>query len=385
MMVPPVIEEALLAAARRRLPPEVCGGPALTAAVVDRSRRYTSERERLASPGGGRAAVADLAARALFFTVADAAKPWLPLAELADGLLPAPAGFLGGERLRVLDVGAGCGAMTLGLLGFLATRTPRPAVRATLVDRDGAALAIAADAIAAVGRALAVDVAVEVVQGDVDGRALGAGHDLVLAGSLLNELAPDAALATARAMLAATTADGVVVIVEPALRETSRALHGVRDALVTGGHATVLAPCTRRAAPCPALADERDWCHDHRPLSLPPRTHQLARATGLRDGDLKLAYLALARPEVAVAASPAVRVIDDPRGEKGKHGLTVCADVGWVPLRLLRRHRTTDNRAFERARRGDLLTITPTPALIAGATFDLGDEDAVELAALERG
>lgn len=401
MIVPIVIEEALWAAARRRIPPEVCGGPALTQAVIERSRRYTSERERLVAPTTGRAAAADLAARALFFTIADVAKPWLPLAELADGSLPAPPGFLAGPRLRVLDVGAGCGAMTLGLLAFLAGRDQPPAVSVILIDRDGAALDLAADAIAAVGHQLGLDVSVAARTGDVDAvaKVTPRSFDLVLAGSVLNELPAERARALTDAMLAAATAAGVVVIVEPALRETSRGLHALRDAIVGERRATVLAPCSRRTAPCPALLDERDWCHDHRPVTLPPRANQLAQVTGLRDGDLKWSYLALT-PGLDVPLSPAVRVVSDPRAEKGKVTLTACGPAGWVPLRLLRRHRSAANRGLERARRGDLLLITPDPAMspialssdpltddepVATALVDVGAADTVELLAVDRG
>jgi SAM-dependent methyltransferase len=363
VIVPAAIEDALWAAARRRLPPEVCGGPALTAAVIDRSRRYTSERDKLASPTIGRAAAADLAARALFFTICDSVKPWVALGELASGALPAPPGFLSAERLRVLDVGAGCGAMTLGLLAFLAGRDRRPSVRVVLLDRDGAALDLAADAIAAFAHQVGLDVEVSVREGDVDTvtKVTPRSFDLVLCGSVLNELDGGRARAITDAMLAGVRADGVVLIVEPALRETSRALHLLRDALIGEGKATVLAPCSRRAAPCPALLDERDWCHDRRPLTLPPRTNQLAQVTGLRDGELKQAYLALT-PAGGLPASDAVRVIDDPRGGKGKHTLVACGNDGWTPLRLLRRHRAPGNRGLERARRGDLLSIVPWPA-----------------------
>lgn len=401
MIVPAAIEDALWAAARRWLPPDVCGGPALTQAVIDRSRRYTSERERLVAPTTGRAAAADLAARALFFTIADAAKPWLALAELTDGHLPAPAGFLAGDRLRVLDVGAGCGAMTLGLLAFLGRRDRRPKISAVLVDRDGPALDLAADAISAVAAHYGLDVTVSVRTGDVDlvASVTRRSFDLALAGSVLNELDPGRARAVTDAMLAAVAAHGVVLVVEPALRETTRALHALRDAIIADRAATVLAPCTLRGAPCPALADDRDWCHDHRPLSLPPRTNQLAQVTGLRDGDLKLAYLALT-PDLDVAASAALRVVTDPRGEKGKHTLTACGPTGWAPVRLLRRHRAAANRGLERARRGDLLVITPdagaeptdpgaeptdpTAARDDGNLLDLGPTDTVDLLAIDR-
>ena len=56
--IPAVIEDALWEAARARLPAAVLGGAALTAAVIDRSRRYTTERDALRSPTRGTAAAA---------------------------------------------------------------------------------------------------------------------------------------------------------------------------------------------------------------------------------------------------------------------------------------------------------------------------------------
>lgn len=375
--VPAIVEDALVAATRRRLPPELCGGAALTAAIVDRSRRYTSEREKLAEPGGAKASMADLAARALFFTIADAAKVRLPLDELADGVVPAPAGFRAGDELRVLDIGAGCGAMTLGVCLWLGARAAAnaepdvapPRVRATLVDQDADALAIAKDAIAAVSRELRLDVSAETRTADVaaisaagsaTSHALAGPYDLVIAGSVLNELADP--LPLVHAMLASLASGGVAVVIEPALRVTTRALHRVRDALIAENRAVILAPCTRRAAPCPALLDENDWCHEHRPIQLPPHTRQIAHVTGLRDGDMKLAYMTLCRPGDAPVPTTHWRVVSDPHATKGKLELTLCGAPGWVPARLLKRHRSPANRALERAHRGDVLAIDPPPS-----------------------
>lgn len=364
---PALIEDALHAAARTQLPPALLGGAALTAAVIDRSRRYTSERDRLRATGG--AAAADLAARALFFTVADAGKLPLVLAELTPAR--APAGWLTGATLRVLDVGAGCGAMTLGLLVELAARGWGGQVVATLLDRDAAALAIARAAIATVAAELAIRCAVTTHAADV-AAAPGGPFELVVAGTVVNELADGAALV--RQMIGALAPDGVAVVIEPALRDTARGLHAIRDAVLADGAAAVLAPCTRRAAPCPALADERDWCHDHYPAELPPRARQLAAVTGLRDGDAKFAFLALARAGAAPPPLAAWRVVDDPHAPKGKVELTACGAAGWVPVRLLRRHRAAPNRAVERAHRGDLLAID---AAIVDGRIELGPDDTV--------
>jgi len=365
--VPTIVEEALWAAARRRLDAKLLGGPALTTAVIDRSRRYTSERERLATPPSGRAA-SDLAARALFFTIADASKLHLPLAEL---VVRGPAGLLDGD-LTVLDLGAGCGAMTLGLLTFLAARQLPGAVTVTLVDRDADALAIAADAIAAVAAHGKRRCTITTRTDDVLAPQPRGAFDLVLAGSVLNEL--DDGVPVVERMMDALAPRGVAIIVEPALRVTTRNLHAVRDAMIARGGATVVAPCTRRDAPCPALADDNDWCHDHRPVTLPPHTRQLANVTGLRDGELKLSFLALVHPAAAPAADAAWRVVDDPHGTKGKIELTACGAPGWVPVRLLRRHRSNGTRAIERAHRGDLLTIDRAPD---GGTLDVQAGDQV--------
>lgn len=368
LVVPAVIEDALLAAARRHLPAAVLGGPGLTAAVIDRSRRYTSERARLATPARPDA---DLAARALFFTVADAGKLPAVLAELTAAR--APAGFLSGPTVRVLDLGAGCGAMTLGLVTALAARGFTGRVEVTLVDRDRGALAIAGDAIAAVAAALGVACRSTIEVGDAAAPRPG-GFDLVVAGTVLNELDAAAAAAVLDGMVAALAPAGVAIAIEPALRATSRALHALRDRAIAGGAVAVLAPCTRRAAPCPALADERDWCHDHRPLTLPPRAHTLATVTGLRDGDAKWSFLALARAAAAPPPLDGYRIVDDPRAGKGKHELVGCGADGWVAIRLLRRHRTEANRAIERARRGELYAIARPPE---GGALDLGPDDRV--------
>ena len=59
--VPVALEDALWQAARQALPAAALSGAVLHAAVVDRSRRYTSDRSRLAAAPGAAAAAADLA------------------------------------------------------------------------------------------------------------------------------------------------------------------------------------------------------------------------------------------------------------------------------------------------------------------------------------
>ena len=252
----------------------------------------------------------------------------------------------------MIDLGAGCGAMSLGLVA-----TVQIPLAITAIDRDSAALAIAATSVRdlAAKRKVAATIATRV---DDATKARLADADIVVMGTLLNELDDTARLAMVERALAALSPDGCVIIIEPALRETSRALHTVRDAIVARGAAHVFAPCTRHAAPCPALADPTDWCHEDRAVTLPPRTAELARLTHLRDGGLKFSYLVLRRDPRPLADEPnAWRIVSSPRAQKGKVEVLGCSDSGRVPLRLLRKNRTPGNRELERTERGELMIV----------------------------
>ncbi|HSN29203.1 MAG TPA: small ribosomal subunit Rsm22 family protein [Kofleriaceae bacterium] len=346
------LEDAVLAAAREVLGDAPLQTAALTRAIADRSRRYTSERERLAQPADR---TADLAARAAFFTVADAPKLAIPIAELvARGAIPPR------RPLRVTDIGAGCGALSLGLVASLANDELGGAMfDFTLIDHDVAALRIAAAALRRLAASQRTEIAITTRVADVTQTSLPAA-DLVLAGTVFNELPAAQRLPLARAALASLADDGALIVLEPALRETSRALHSLRDQLLAGG-THVFAPCTRQLAPCPMLANDGDWCHEARPAALPPHTHELARLTHLRDDGLKFSYLTLRKQPLRLSDHPnAWRVVSEPRAPKGKVELDGCSDAGLVPLRLLRRHRSDANRTFERAARGDVVVTDAT-------------------------
>lgn len=358
------------------------------AAVVDRSRRYTSEREALHQPADREA---DLAARALFFSPVDAAKVAVPLAELArarGGQLLGPS-TPSLAALRVVDLGAGCGAMSLGLLacapalGLAAARW-----ELTLVDRDAPALAIARAAVEHLARALGLTVAVKVVAQDLASYR-PEPCELVLAGTVLNELPAATARNVAGHALAAVKQSrgaGAVLLVEPALREPARRLHELRDELLAARAAAVVAPCLRRAVPCPMLARPTDWCHEDRPFTPPRRARAVAAVTHLRDGNLKYAYLVLAHQAAAIVTPPpglvALRVVSGPLPGKGRREQHVCGDLeggpGRVSVRRLDRRQRPANAWFDELRRGDLLEVPAERAAAAAASrLEIGEADAL--------
>ena len=352
MNIPHELEDAVRTAARDIVGDAPLATSALTRAVVDRSKRYTSERDRLSAPTDRKA---DLAARAAFFTIADALKVAIPLGELANrGAIPPR------RPLRVTDLGAGCGALSLGLVASLASDAAGGAMfELTLVDRDVDALRIAADALRRLASHHGTELSITTRVADVASTTIPAS-DLILAGTLLNELPETQRVPLVEHALAALADDGALIIIEPALRDTSRALHAIRDTFLTRG-AHVFAPCTRQGTPCPMLENPADWCHEDRRVTLPPRTAELARLTHLRDNGLKFSYLVLRKHPLRLVDRPnAWRVVSEPFPAKGKLELYGCSDEGRVPLRLLRRNRSATNRAFERAERCDVVVVAKT-------------------------
>lgn len=229
---------------------------------------------------------------------------------------------------RALDLGAGTGA---------AGRTLRA--------RFGESFeVVAVDRIASLGMVRA-NLAVELpaVQGT---------FDLIVAAHLLNELYVERApaerlalrarrvLAWARALLAP---NGNLILIEPALRDTSRELLALRDQLVTNG-LFVVAPCFW-TGPCPALARERDWCHDAAPVRSQPR--------------VDFSYLVL-RAEPVSPAPDRFRIVSDPLREKGRLRLFGCGASGRHPLVRLDRHRSPTNAPFSDLLRGEAADVAPT-------------------------
>lgn len=257
-----------------------------------------------------------------------------------------------GLRLRpasVLDLGAGTGAVGVELRALLGRGH-----RLVEVDR-----------VARGGTTHAADVT------RVDAlAAFGAPFDLVIAAHVLNELylgEEPSARATRLGRLVRAWgedllgADGTLVVIEPALRETSRALLAVRDQLLAAG-LHVVAPCFFTGS-CPALLRERDWCHDSAPDSAGRRI------------DFSYLVVRAAGPVAPVGAVNRFRVVSDPLPEKGRLRLFGCGDDGRHALVRLDRHATPANAEFDRAVRGDVVQVARTT--FAGDGLRVGPDTSV--------
>jgi hypothetical protein len=208
----------------------------------------------------------------------------------------------------------------------------------------------------------------------------GARFDVILVGQLLSELdvgvLDDARVARHTELIGGWLDTrlgdrGALVVIEPALRDRTRHLHRVRDALLARG-ATVFAPCLH-GAPCPALALESDWCHEDLDVDLPGWLVPIAKAAGLRHQGLTFSYLVLRAPASAgdrlvdhVAAPPGaarLRLVSNIVRTKGKREGFLCGefagDSGRARAVRLDRDASSTNAAWPELRRGDLVVLAP--------------------------
>jgi ribosomal protein RSM22 (predicted rRNA methylase) len=244
--------------------------------------------------------------------------------------------------------------MTVGVAAAL----PARALAVTAVDVDDDALALGA----AWARTLAPRLRVDTLRLDLARTPPPDGpFHLVVAGTVLNELPAAARAPLVRALLSRLAPGGALLVLEPALRDTARALHVLRDELLAAGDAHVFAPCTRAGAPCPALADPDDWCHEDRPFAPPPRLRELVKRTGLRAHGLKLAYLTLRREPAPLVVAPAgrraLRVVSGDVSGKGTVERWACGDEGRVRVRVLARERGPARDALADSARGNVLLV----------------------------
>ncbi len=267
--------------------------------------------------------------------------------------------------LKVLDFGAGLGASHRGLARAL----DGGVLDVIATDADREALKLAQSIAKRAPREGNVEIKLR-----VEDRVPRGPFDVILIGQVLTELDLDktpeqrlqlhAERITGLARFLAP--EGVIVIVEPALRPRSRHLQRLRTPLVSAG-LHVLAPCLHHGE-CPLLPREGDWCHEDLPVDLPDFLVPVAKKAGLRWEGLTFSYLAVApKPPRLVdrlVAPKRERVVSSLLVTKGKREAILCGDplvegAHGARVGRLDRARSESNEAFDSLGRGDVITLGP--------------------------
>jgi len=216
------------------------------------------------------------------------------------------------------------------------------------------------------------------MRGDLEGacfdtisKALGQSDlqeyfDLIVMGNCLNELFRTAGdpikkradLIRASAPLLAST--GTIMIIEPALKDTSRNLHLVRNDLLAQADPPfgVYSPCLHDR-PCPALVKETDWCHEERRWEPPAFIEAIDREVQFIKDALKFSYLLLRkdRERIAPDKPDVYRVVSELRVMKGEKRAWLCNQTGRPEVGGLDRLQSPSNAAVNDWHRGAIVRI----------------------------
>jgi ribosomal protein RSM22 (predicted rRNA methylase) len=343
---------------------------ALAQAIVNLSRLFTTARPTLTSCYLDDPAHAS--AYLSYFLPVNLSKVQVLLDEL-----PEDSGMEASDHpMAVLDLGCGQGTGALALLDWLWHRSPERAKSVSVLAAD-ASRASLQDAKrlweAYCHEAGIPGQGLRCVEGNLEhplkgdlGKQLvrGAPYDLMIIANTLNELFPAATDPSAeRATIVAQllpflAPHGTIMIVEPALRQTARALHQMRNHLLKQGLCTVYSPCLHEKA-CPALDHPDDWCHEERPWQTPPMVAAIDREVGFIKDALKFSYLLLRTDgRTIVPRSPQTfRVVSELRELKGEKRAWLCNETGRPEVGRLDRKMSPHNAAVDTWHRGAIVQI----------------------------
>jgi len=297
-----------------------------------------------------------------------------------------PQELISKSKLRILDIGAGPGTASLGALTFFLHRKgKKPQLEFTAVDQVAGNLKIAESLFSSYGTARELDASLKTLRSDIEGlgKLVHGQFDVIILSNVMNELfarddrRTEKRIDTLNTILKRLLADdGSCIIIEPALRETSREMLEVRDGLLEQGF-HVFSPCLF-SGKCPALANPKDWCHEDIPWDPPALVKEVDKLTGLHKDSLKFSYLVLRKDGLSLkdrSREDSFRVVSEPLVSKGKLEFYVCGEAGRRLVTRLDKDATSENEPYGNLKRGDRVHFEQL--IDEGKRFKVGKETAV--------
>ena len=349
------------------------GDPSFSASLLGGVKKL-SEMFTVGDKGPGNAYLDNQALRSsylAYYLPVNVGKVQLLLEELRP-LLPS----FPDEEFRVLDLGGGPGTGALALLDWCRSqsRPPITSLRMTALDRSGDALKLSAKLWQEYTRQNHIH-AIPPLQTTVCDleRALPSvlrmvevqnGYHLIIVQNVLSELFAGSSDSIGQRtglinQLASCLAkQGSLMLIEPASRSASRALHQVRDHLLSGMSWSIYSPCLHDQ-PCPALSKPDDWCHEERSWHTPAWINQIDREVGFIKDALKFSYVILRKDgKTLVPRNPDYhRVVSELREMKGEKRVWLCDESGRSEVGRQDKEGSPSNAAFERWHRGAIVRV----------------------------
>ncbi len=341
-----------------------------TLAVAELSHLFTKERDALGTDYFKNSGLA--AAYLSYFFPVNLSKIQMLLDELPEDWQTTHAD----RPLKVLDLGTGPGTGAMAVLDWLNQHDPGSLKHLTVVAVDASPEALRQARLlwSSYSHRIGMGEASLILrEGNLSRPRTNRWHedvvregpyDLIIAANCLNELfgkrqdAIKERSGLAADWLRLLTPHGTLMILEPALRETSRSLHQVRDHLLQENRCTVYSPCLHERN-CPALLDPNDWCHEERAWEAPSWIQQIDRQVGFIKDALKFSYLLLRTDgrTIAQRSPETFRMVSELRKMKGDTRAWLCNEHGRCEVGRLDRAETDMNSAWDECQRGTIVRI----------------------------
>lgn len=307
-----------------------------------------------------------------YYVPVNLAKVHLLLEELRPVLPP-----FQDKEFRVLDLGSGPGTGALAMLDWCSAKflPPASSIRMTVVDRSPVVLNVCTELWQIYTRqqhhhpirplktvewnlehSLPPDLRIVREEN---------GYHLIIVQNLLSELFVGSSdpigqrTAFVSQLLSCLEPAGSLMLIEPALRSASRALHQVRNNLLAGRRCSVYSPCLHDE-PCPALIKPDDWCHEERQWETPPEIAGVDQEVGFIKDALKFSYVILRKDGEKMVPRNADyhRVVSELRVMKGEKRVWLCDETGRSEIGRQDKERSPSNAAFDDWHRGAIIRVS---------------------------
>ncbi|MBI2082402.1 MAG: hypothetical protein HYT76_02425 [Deltaproteobacteria bacterium] len=308
----------------------------------------------------------------------------------------------GGGDLTILDIGSGPGTGMFGVMLWLenwlknlgAYRHTPLQIRWILIDQNREALRDAQNLHEEIlnhlkRTGLPIESHLEIKVGDIThfSKSLGSVQaDLILSLNALSEIPKPRRLSLVENLLGRhLKSEGKLLIMEPALRLTTRDLMELHDEILHRKSGFVYAPCLHQSS-CPMLkVNDRDWCHTYIEWERPEWIQRLDHLVGIRKDYLKCSYLLLGKEDTserrihsarasqdggfggevreAAPRNNTWRVVSGHLNSNGKSELLLCGPGGLPDLlrtTRLDRDRSEANQVFDQTQRGEIIEMDRT-------------------------
>jgi ribosomal protein RSM22 (predicted rRNA methylase) len=275
--------------------------------------------------------------------------------------------------VRVLDVGSGPGTASLAVLDWMQRPSRRQRrLEVTAVDSVRAALDEAQNLWNGYCRLSAPDHArLHCVHSNLERNAWvkfidhANPYHVIIIANTLNELYRTShdpvqrQVQLIQMLLERLDYNGALIIIEPALRQTTRNLHRVRDQLLALQACTVYSPCLHEQS-CPALVKEDDWCHEERPWVPTPWISVIDKEVGFIKDALKFSYVVFRKDGACIVPrnQEVFRLVSELRALKGDTRAWLCNETGRTEVGRLDRDEAESNASVSDWHRGAIVRIS---------------------------